>query len=1289
MIVLVLVLLCFEVVLCSNKNDFKDEWMSEYAGQDGAETLIPWELRSIENYQPRMPLNDVDENDVQVDCPHEDVENLVEWNDPTLEWPNNNDNDAGPPLADGSMITLPSETAVIIRSGMLVGTSTSPYGQIVVPSGSRLIFDDTDENDNNSIIELHTLGIKVEGTLEAGSPTCRIDGRIQITLHGTYDPPPPTSPNSDRYLASPNKPEVDTKGIVITDTDGARWDFHGKLYQPTWTRLAAHIPGNDTGEGTPSIRNSVLFLQDCVNWPLGGTIVVTTSQLKDTRSYNYNEQGIISFESNAVECVSIDGREYGKITLTQPLVHYHHAGENEYQCEVMLLTRNIVIEGNQYSEPTDTTPLGCDSLSNGFTDEPCLNYLTGFGGHSIIIGQSVGRIRGVEFRKMGMTNVVGRYPVHFHYSTTGSESMVTDSSVHRSYYRAYVVHNTFNLRVLSNVCYDVSGHAYYLESGVEEFNRVEYNLAAFVHVINGAVIMGATDDERPQTSSIAVPADHTASGFYISNVHNYIIGNAASGGWAGIQFPILPQPADPNLRFNGVVPKDRMALVVSGNSVHSSSWFGLNTGAFYSGGSLYWEEDDLESEVLKYNAGREGSTRLTRHTKDEEGNNAWFEVWNSTAWLVNVGATGWGKRSEIRGFEAHDFTRRGIFVLFTVWLDSIVLNCRTSNAPQVLEPGSGYNENKFNDGKSWSGFFTYDHLMQHILTDWKISNCGGVARGLDPWVPGGPEDTGNNAFFTVPVNGFAPEIQLISSGFQYDWDTVGGKGFTDESIFFAGSGAQDIYSMQYMSNWEDADGSMTQSDGRTVIGPARAGKWWRLDYRLGQCEVRSQWKFPQILCKKEDRHLASMFTVVMPQKGTQRSAVFDMIYTNGENDRKTRQGSMTHFGFTGDSSVLSCTPPEICDETTSRSWDADITGPYNHAKYGGWHLSFDLGTPAELTVQRIQMEEGTIMLQAMNLPPNTVSEDIRIWAESKNRAYDFSLASSLDDVRTAEKGDLYWFDLQTKTLYWRVISGYVDKDLTFDWIDRNEFGREAFTRANLSVQDIMSKNEFQLHIDINCTRDENAADAFCLEKPAFIVPGMGCPEGKVMLSIDKCGLPCELENNCTTPPPTSSPTKSPTGSPTTSATDVPTSNPTKSPTADPTDIPTSSPTSIPTASPTPKCTNGADYNCAKLKKKNCDKLDKKTGFIPRLMCPEKCKSCDDGDRCEDAKKAFTIGDSNKPIYKRIFFLKVGKKKKKFTSCNKITSNQCDKQSFKKKGSKKPNYFIVHQMCRKKCGFCES
>jgi len=1128
---------------------FTTVWQDTYA-ERGTENLISRDVASIMNYQPAMILPE-DALDSPTACPHLE-EGLLNW-------------DAINPPSDGSDIILPVDKSIIIRSGMLTSTADFPYGKITVPSGSRLIFDDVGVD--GEILEMHTLGITVDGALEAGSLTCRMAGKIEITLHGEYGN---LDSVSDRYLSEAAAADMSIKGIVVTDTEDARIDFHGKLYHPTWTRLAALVPGNTQVETlAPSIRNSEIFLQDCVNWPELGKIIVTTSHVKDTRGYHFNEEATIAL--SGVECVIVGGKQYGKVTLTSPLEHYHHAGTQEYQCEVGLLSRNLLIEGNNRSDPTDNFPLQCESTSAGWSSMPCPNtFLTGFGGHTIVVGKAEGRIRGVAFHRMGMTNILGRYPVHFHHqlSTAGAKSEVTDCAVRKSYYRAITIHDSHYLKVQRNTAFNITGHAYYFESGVEEFNKVEYNLAAFVHAIDGAQLMTSNFvDDTKQSDTILVPADHTASGFYISNAHNYIVGNAASGGWAGIQFPVLPQPADKMLRFNGVVPKDRPSLNITGNSFHSSSWFAKNSGGMYEGGSLYWEETDLNSETLIYNAGRVGSQRLTRSTKNDDGNADWFRVYNTTAWLVNIGATGWGRRSEFNGFEVSDFQNRAIFVLFTVWFNSIVINCRTSNAPRVPDPGTYYNENLLNDGTKWSGFFTYDHLMKHILTNWKVSNCGGIARGLQPWVEGGASDTGKAGLVTIPVNGFAPEVQLISSGMEYDWESLGGNDFVNEGIFFGQNGADDIYSMQYQSNWEDADGSWTVrklgSGTSTVMAPMIAGKWWDLDFRPGKCEVREDWNFPQRLCDKDDRKLASMFTVVMPQKNQQGSAILALLDPNA-NARKTRQGSMTHFGHIGDEALDACTPPEPCGDTTSRSWDPDLTGPFNHVQYGGWYLSFDEGTPVHLSIQRVQLEEDTTLIQAMSVPTGTVAEDVYVWAESLKRTYDYTLASSVDEVRTSI--DRYFLDKLTNTLYWRVIAGFVEKDISFGWIDREAQDIKSFTRGGLTVTDYTGKNSFQLHIEIACSTD--STDAFCSSKPMFAVPLMGCPNGEVMVAIDLCGLACELlEDGCSAAPPTTAPSSNPTSSPTTGPISSPSAGPSKSPSESPSTLPSARPSSSPSTSP--------------------------------------------------------------------------------------------------------------------------
>ena len=119
---------------------------------------------------------------------------------------------------------------------------------------------------------------------------------------------------------------------------------------------------------------------------------------------------------------------------------------------------------------------------------------------------------------------MGRYPMHFHLlGDSGSRSYLTDCSIHRSYYRAVSLHGTHGATVSQTVAYDVTGmhprafgraldissrlghalypssshalcayppyfttfpihvslagHAFYLEDGVEERNRIEYNLA--------------------------------------------------------------------------------------------------------------------------------------------------------------------------------------------------------------------------------------------------------------------------------------------------------------------------------------------------------------------------------------------------------------------------------------------------------------------------------------------------------------------------------------------------------------------------------------------------------------------------------------------------------------------------------------------------------------------------------------------------------------------------------------------------------------------------------------------
>ena len=149
--------------------------------------------------------------------------------------------------------------------------------------------------------------------------------------------------------------------------------------------------------------------------------------------------------------------------------------------------------------------------------------------------------------------MAGRYPFHFHRLGNAPASYVQDCSIWKSFYRCLSIHATNRARLSRTVAFDITGSCFYLEDGIEEENIFEYNLAAFVHPIGTPARSEDTNgdqdgvtvctecstgvDRNYKSWELLIPSDIAASGFYISNAYNRVIGNAASGGWAGFGFP--------------------------------------------------------------------------------------------------------------------------------------------------------------------------------------------------------------------------------------------------------------------------------------------------------------------------------------------------------------------------------------------------------------------------------------------------------------------------------------------------------------------------------------------------------------------------------------------------------------------------------------------------------------------------------------------------------------------------------------------------------------------------------
>lgn len=78
---------------------------------------------------------------------------------------------------------------------------------------------------------------------------------------------------------------------------------------------------------------------------------------------------------------------------------------------------------------------------------------------------------------------------------------------------------------------------------MEEQNTLAHNLAAHIHVIGApATAAGQTCADVDSHAELLLPADVAASGFYVTNAHNVLRGNAASGGCASYAGPKIPAP---------------------------------------------------------------------------------------------------------------------------------------------------------------------------------------------------------------------------------------------------------------------------------------------------------------------------------------------------------------------------------------------------------------------------------------------------------------------------------------------------------------------------------------------------------------------------------------------------------------------------------------------------------------------------------------------------------------------------------------------------------------------------
>mmetsp|Transcript_28781 Transcript_28781/g.25949 ORF Transcript_28781/g.25949 Transcript_28781/m.25949 type:complete len:495 (-) Transcript_28781:2490-3974(-) len=209
------------------------------------------------------------------------------------------------------------------------------------------------------------------------------------------------------------------------------------------------------------------------------------------------------------------------------------------RAEVGLLTRNIVIEGDELSEANQYgvhimtfSPDGDDS--------------------------SIGRISYTEIRQAGQAFNLGRYALHYHLVGNVHKSYVRGNSFHHTYNRAVTIHGVHYLPVQNNVAYWCKGHTIFIEDGIETHNLIEDNLVI-----------------STRKSEALLNTDQTPACFWITNPNNIWRRNHCAGSDRyGFWFDLRPHPEGPSFTTS-VCPTGVELGVFEDNEAHSVGRYGL------------------------------------------------------------------------------------------------------------------------------------------------------------------------------------------------------------------------------------------------------------------------------------------------------------------------------------------------------------------------------------------------------------------------------------------------------------------------------------------------------------------------------------------------------------------------------------------------------------------------------------------------------------------------------------------------------------------------------------------
>jgi hypothetical protein len=415
---------------------------------------------------------------------------------------------------------------------------------------------------NTADVELTTEWIVLHGELAIGTEARPHTRKATITFTNTVPDEEPMKGMGDR-------------GIMIM---GGTLNLHGDR-KNAWTKLSQ----------TAEAGSTVIQVLDAAGWRAGDEIVLASTDFDPRQA---ERRTIASITGNAITLDrKLDYMHFGRITF----------GVDE-RGEVGLLTRNIKIQASE---------------------DAAQSYV---GGHIMAMPSSQMFVSGVELNRMGQHMTLARYPIHWHLVGDAKGQYIRNASIHDTYNRCVTVHGTNFLRVENNVTYNIVGHCFFLEDGIEHGNEFVKNLAIQIkcHPSKACVptnlaangeISGNRQAIRQASMSgtdTLLPSDNTVAAYWITNPDNTFIDNVAAGSdengfW--LSLPEHPQGAfkdsevsktiwprrTPLRAFRGNVAHSNFDGFMFDRNIYEDNTFGLATIPFLP----LANPADLESEVVE------------------------------------------------------------------------------------------------------------------------------------------------------------------------------------------------------------------------------------------------------------------------------------------------------------------------------------------------------------------------------------------------------------------------------------------------------------------------------------------------------------------------------------------------------------------------------------------------------------------------------------------------------------------------------------------------------------------